>query len=90
MDTGLDSLKTAFEKVFHKTGEFIGNKIPHKIVKSKHVIDGNPRNVEEYNYSTRKKRRNIKRIRTIIVKMERCKIFKLLNDSTVSKFTTKN
>ena len=45
LDTGLDSLKTASKKVVDKTGEFVGNKIPDKIVKPKHVI--NPRNVEE-------------------------------------------
>ena len=27
LDTGLNSLKTASTKVFHKTGEFLGNKI---------------------------------------------------------------
>ena len=47
LDTGLDSLKTASKKVAHKTGEFVGNKIPDKIVKPKHVINENPRNVEE-------------------------------------------
>ena len=34
--------------------------------------------------------RNIKRIKTSIIKMEHYKIYKLLNDSTVSKFVTKN
>ena len=34
--------------------------------------------------------RNIKQIKTSIIKMEHYKIFKLLNDSTVSKFVTKN
>ena len=50
LDTGLDALKTASKKVVHEvaeaTGEFIGNKIADKIVKPKHVIDENPRNVE--------------------------------------------
>ena len=27
LNTGLDSLKTATEKVFHKTSEFLGDKI---------------------------------------------------------------
>ena len=39
------------KKVVHKaaiaTGAFIGNKIAEKIVKPKHVIDENPRSVEE-------------------------------------------
>ena len=55
MDTGLDSLKTASKKVVHRTSELLGNKIADavtksnddKIVKPKHVIDENPRNVEE-------------------------------------------
>ena len=51
LDTGLDALKNASTKEVYKaaeaTGEFIGNKIAEKIVKSKHVIDENPRNIEE-------------------------------------------
>ena len=57
MDTGLDALKTTSKNDAHKaadvTGEFIGNKIAaakskdDKIVKPKHAIDENPRNVEE-------------------------------------------
>ena len=39
-------------------------------------------------YSTRKKRRNIKQIKKSIVKMEHYKIYKLLNDSIVSKHVT--
>ena len=42
----------------------------------------------EESYSARKKRRNIKRFKTSIIKMEHHKIFKLLNDWTVSKFVT--
>ena len=51
LDAGLDALKTFSKKVVHKaaeaTGEFLRNKIANKIVKPKHVIDENPRNVEE-------------------------------------------
>ena len=51
MNTGLDALRTDSKKVVHKaaqaTDRFIGNKIADKIAKSKHVIDENPRNVEE-------------------------------------------
>ena len=43
MDTRLDALKTAFKKIVHKTGEFLGNKIAdavtelsdYKVVKQK-------------------------------------------------------
>ena len=41
-------------------------------------------------YSARKKRRNIEGIKKIIIKMEHYKISKLLNDSIVLKFVTKN
>ena len=34
LDTGLDSSKTASEKVLHKTGEVLGNKIAHAVAKS--------------------------------------------------------
>ena len=50
LNTGLDSLKTAFIKVVYKTGEFLGNNIADTVTKSnddkmvKH--DENPRNVE--------------------------------------------
>ena len=51
LDTGLDALKTASKKVVPKaakeTSESIGNKIADKIVKPKHVINENPRNVEK-------------------------------------------
>ena len=97
MDTGLDTLKTASKKVLHKAGEFLGNKTAgavakskdNKIVKPKHVIDENPRNVEEIIIPP-EKRKNIKRIKTSIIKMEIYKISKLLKDSNVSKFVTKN
>ena len=54
--------------------------------------DENPINVEKrnYNYSIRKKKSNIKQIEKSIIKMEHYKISKLLNNSTVSKFVTKN
>ena len=34
MNTGLDSLKNASKKVFHKAGEFSGNKITDAVTKS--------------------------------------------------------
>ena len=52
--------------------------------------DKNPRNIEEIIIPIEKKRWNIKQIEKSIIKMERSKISKLLNDSTVSKFVTKN
>ena len=52
--------------------------------------DKNPRNIEEIIIPIEKKRWNIKQIEKSIIKMERYKISKLLNDSAVSKFVTKN
>ena len=87
LHTGLDLLKTAFEKVNHKateaTDEFIGNKIADKIVKTKPVNNEYSRNVEEIIIQPDKTRRNIKRIKTSTIKVEhKNKISKLLNDST--------
>ena len=49
--TGLDAIKAASKKVFHEaaeaTGEFIGNKIADKIVKTKPLSAEKSRNVEE-------------------------------------------
>ena len=51
MDAGLDALETVSKKVVEKaaeaTGEFVWNKIADKIVKIKHVIDENSRNIAE-------------------------------------------
>ena len=52
-----------------------------KVVKTKPV--------EEIIIRPEKKKGNIKRLKTSIIKMEHYKISKLLNDSTVSKFMTK-
>ena len=41
------------------------------------------------NYFTRKDRKNIKRLKTSIVKMEHYKISKVLKNSTVSNFLTR-
>ena len=50
-ETRLDALKTASEKVVNKaaeaTGEFIGKKIMHKIVKPKPLSDENVRDIEQ-------------------------------------------
>ena len=64
------------------TCKFLGNKIADavaksnddKIVKIKHVIDENPRNVQEIIIPLEKNRRNIEGTRTSIIKMEHDKI----------------
>ena len=59
--TGLDALKTSFNKVVHQaagaTQKFIGNKIAHKIAKPKLGIDKNSRNAEEMTISPEKKQK---------------------------------
>ena len=90
LDTRVDTLKTGSKKVFHKTGEFLGNKIAdavtnlydNKIVKTKPV--------EKIIIFPEKKRRDIKRISANIIKREHYKISKPLNDSPVSKFVIKS
>ena len=47
MDTGLDAPKTAFEKVVHRTGECLGNKITDAVTKSIDDKIEKPETVEE-------------------------------------------
>ena len=51
LDTKLDALKTATQNVVDKAdeaaGEFVGNKIADKIMKTKYVIDENARSAEK-------------------------------------------
>ena len=70
------------------TGEFIGNEIADKIVKQKSVTNGDTRNVEEIIIPPEEREEMLNKLRQ--VKMEHYEISKLSNDSTVSKFVTKN
>ena len=79
MYTGLDALKSASKKVVHKAAEATGD-----------IIDKNLRNVEEIIIPSEKRRKNIKQIKRSIIKMEHYKICKLLHNSTVLTFVTKN
>ena len=80
MDTGLDFLKSASKQVVDKIGDFLGNKIAeavtsfyiNKIVKTEPVV--------EIIVLTEKNRRNIKQIKTSIIKIEHYEISKQLND----------
>ena len=54
--------------------------IADKIWKQKPVIDENSRNTKETIIPPEKNRRNIRRIKTIIIKMEQYKVSKLLNN----------
>ena len=83
LDTKLYSLKTASKTLIHKTGEFLGNKIADAVTNSyNHKVLKTKPQERRNNYSTRKKRRNIRQIKTSITKSEHYKIPKLLNDST--------
>ena len=89
LDTGTNAFKKVVHKAAEAKGEFIRNKTADKIDKTKICNWWKSKKCWRNNYSTRKKRRKIKRIKKSIIKMEHYKIFKLLNDSTVLKFVTK-
>ena len=68
LHTGLDPLKTDSKKVVHKAGEFLGNKIADAITKwnGDKIVKQEP--VEKIiRYPTRKKRWNLKQIKTSII-----------------------
>ena len=54
--------------------------IADKIWKQKPVVDEDSRNTKETIIPPEKNRRNIRRIKTSIIKMEQYKVSKLLND----------
>ena len=76
LDTGIDSLKAASEKVVHKTGEFLGNKItdavakPHdnKIVETKTVINENLKNFEQIIIPLEKREQILNEVRPVLQK----------------------
>ena len=75
--TGANALKNCFpkgNKAAEATGEFTRKKIADKILKPS-------RNVEEIIIAPEQNIRNIKVIKTSIIKMKRYKMSKLLNDS---------
>ena len=87
MDTGIDPVKTASKNVIHKSDEFLGNSILDAVAKTK---DWKSKKCWRNNYSTRRKRWNIRQIEKIIVKMKHYKISWSLSNSTVLKFVIKN
>ena len=78
----------------HKSGQFLGNEIADAVIKPNDdkIVkpDEDPKNVEEIIISPEKNRWSIKQIEKSTIKMEHYKKSKLLNDSTVSQFVTKN
>ena len=85
----LDKGLHANEKVFHKAGEYLGNKIADAVTKSSDDNIEKQEPVEEIIIPPEKKRGNIKQIDKTVIKMEHYKISKLLNDSTVPNFVKK-
>ena len=90
LDTGKDSLKNASKKVVYKADKCLENKIKDAITKSNNDKIVQQGIIWRNNYSTRKKRWNIKPIEKRIIETEHFKISKLWNDSIVWKFVTKN
>ena len=90
MDTGLDSSKTAFKKVARKLSGFLLNKIAGTVTNSYDNKIMKTKPVEETVIPPEKKRRNIKRIKKSIPKMEHYKISNLLINSSVSKWIEVN
>ena len=78
----------------HKSGQFLGNEIADAVIKPNDdkIVkpDEDPKTVEEIIILPEKIRWSIKQIEKSIIKMEHYKKSKLLNDSTVSQFVTKN
>ena len=91
--TGRGVLKTFSKKEVHKAAgakdEFIENKIAWQNCETKTCLWWESKRCWRNSYSTWKKRRNAKRIKTSIIKMEHHEISKLLNDTVVSKFVTR-
>ena len=85
----LDTALHASKKVVHKAGEFIVNKIAEAVTRSNDDNIEKQESVKEI-FIPLKKRGNIKQIEKSITNMEHYQISKLLNDSTGSKFVTKN
>ena len=71
LDAGLDALETAskkFSKAAEGTGEFVGNKIPDKIVILKYVIRQNKRNVEKKIIPPEKREEILNNLRIVLQK----------------------
>ena len=66
LNTGLDSLKTAFRKEVHKAGEFIGNKIADTVTKSNDDETEKQEPVEEIVIPTEKIDKILKKLRKVL------------------------
>ena len=86
----MDTRLIASKKLVHKASEFLGNKIADVITKPNDNNIEKQEPVEEIIIPPQKREEMSKKIEKNIVKMEQYKLSKLLNDSTVSKFVTKN
>ena len=66
LNTGLDSLKTAFRKEVHKAGEFIGNKIADTATKSNDDETVKQEPVEEIVIPTEKIDKILNKLRKVL------------------------
>ena len=66
LNTGLDSLKTAFRKEVHKAGEFIGNKIADMVTKSNDDETVKQEPVEEIVIPTEKIDKILNKLRKVL------------------------
>ena len=66
LNTGLDSLKTAFRKEVHKAGEFIGNKIADTVTKSNDDETVKQEPVEEIVIPTEKIDKILNKLRKVL------------------------
>ena len=70
MHTGLDSVKTASKKLFHKAGEFLGNQISVAVNKSNDdkivKLDENPRNVDKIIIPPEKRDEILNKLRKVL------------------------
>ena len=66
LNTGLDSLKTAFRKEVHKAGEFIGNKIADTVTKSNDDETEKQEPVEEIVIPTEKIDKILNKLRKVL------------------------
>ena len=70
MHTGLDSLRTASKKVVRKTGEILGNLIDSAVAKSYNnksmEMKWKSKKYWGNNYSTKKKGKNINKLKQIL------------------------
>ena len=83
MDTGLDSLITAFKKVVHKAADFLGNKIADAVTKSNDDKIVKQEHVEEIIIPLEKRDEILNKLRKVLQKWN---TIKYLNYYTIQLY----